>query len=351
MLRTMNSALTRILLMALLSSLAACSPIDIAGGHDVQPLEGYPVPATLPPTDSVFGSTDYLTEVAGLNRPGPFPTLSPSDRETFSPVTVASAPKQAPADLSVSAETSTTAGVNVERLLLTFGDRQYVLGAENGTAKWGAVGEHSFAWFFHCDSCKTLDPGLYVLNLETGEQRWIANTPSDVLGSVIVAEPWVLYYTPGKARYHAVLHAYNLDTTKDFILDEAASYGPAGPRGKVALNEGAAAWLGTDSKGPGAALKWIDLETGATRIVVDETVAEAGGLSVSKILVVWAVDFWKVYDSRTETIHALPRFPEDVDGTGTKVEGSTAPIAYGNTVYWSVTIDGVQQDLSVQVGK
>lgn len=351
MLRMTGSALTRLFQVVIVSGLAACAPIGIAGSPEAQPLEGYPMPATLQPTDSVFGSEDYLTQVASLTRPGPFPTQNPSDREAMSPVEVGSSPKQVSADISVSGESHTSEGVNTERLVLNWGDRKYELGAENGTAKWGAIGEHSFAWFFNCVSCKALDPGLYVLDLETGRQQWIAKTPADILGSVIVAEPWVLYYTAGDARYRAVLHAYNLDTTKDLILDKSAPYGMSGPRGTVALNEGAAAWIGSDPKGAGFVLNWIDLDTGETRVAIDDNIGEANGLSVSKSLIVWAADYWKVYDCRTEAIHALPSLPENVDRSTIKKLTLTAPIAQGNRVYWSITIDGVQQDLSVQVGK
>jgi len=375
MLRMRLSLLTRSFLVLVVSGLAACAPNDVANTSEaysfddypmpatlasregypmstpLQPLGGYPVHATVPPTDPAYGSADALTQIAGLARPGPFPTFSPGDREVFSAVVPGSIPERAIAEVSISAESYTKAGVNTERLTLTYGDHQYVLGAENGTAKWGAVGEHSFAWFLLCRPCVGLDPGLYVLDLRTGEQRWIAAHTEDVLGSVIVAEPWVLYYTSGNARYHMVLHAFNLDTAKDMVLDVDATYPMAGPRDVFALNEGAAAWLSIDPNDSGVALKWIDLDTGETRTVIDETIAEASGLSVSKSLVVWAVDYWKVYDCRTETIHPLPRLPENVNRETVTLEKTTAPTAHGNEVYWSVTIDGVQQDLMVRVGK
>lgn len=371
-----HSLITRYCLVIIVSGLVACAPNDMAGNSEarpfddypmpatlpsydgypmptaLQPLDGYPVPAALTPTDPAYGSADALTQIAGLTRPGPFPTLSPGDREAFSAVTQGSIAERALAEVTITAESYTKAGVNTERLTLTSGDRQFVLGAENGTAKWGAVGEHSFAWFFLCElSCKELDPGLYVLDLETGQQALLASNTENVLGSVIVAEPWVLYYTFGKARYHMILHAFNLDTAQDMVLDADATYPMAGPRDVFALNEGAAAWLSIDPEGSSMTLKWMDLVTGETRTVIDETIGEARGLSVSKSLIVWVVDYWKVYDNRTDTIHALPLVPGNVDPMTAKQFSVSAPIAHGSEVYWSVTIDGIQRDLKVRVGK
>ena len=183
----------------------------------------------------------YEAYLASRRWTGPVPTQIVGDQTVFSVIENGIAPSKQVIEMYGEEEISED--MKTVKLRIQSGDHEYVLGEEGGKVKPGAKGARSFAWFNFCQPCAGLERGLYVLDLETGNQTHVASRASDTIGSVLISEPWVVYYAIG-GEYPRTLQAHNLETGEDFTLDQDPPYGPTGPRGGIALNEGAVAWEG-----------------------------------------------------------------------------------------------------------
>jgi len=332
--------------------LTACSPIDMVNSEGSLPAQGYPVPETPLPTDSAIIGGGDPTEVVDSSWERLFPTPSKTDLAALSVVEAASVPPTPKkANAAIESETIRIGHLISLRFIVEVNEKKVQLGDDTGTARWGALGARSFAWFFVCKPCKEIEDGLYVLDLETGKEAKISSDPLNLLGSVIVEEPWVVYYSLAEGEW-VVLHAYNIDTTEDVILDSKLPFNLVAPKGELALNQGVVAWRGLSPNGRAFTLNWMDLEKRDTKTVTASEAANVGGLAVSKSLMVWIDDYWKVLDIRTEAMYTLPILPQGINRSNAERFSIVSnPVVFDNRVYWSVTVDKVQQDLSVQVGK
>lgn len=292
----------------------------------------------------------YEAYLASRRWTGPVPTQAVNDQDVFSTIEVGHAPAKQVIEMSINEEVSEDG--NTVKLRIQSGGHEYLLGEEGAAAKSGAKGARSFAWFFLCQPCNSLEGGLYVLDLETGTQTHVATRAENILGSVFVAEPWVVYFTYGEkyALDALMLQAHNLETGEDFTLDPEPPFEMRGPSGDIALNEGAVAWEGKNPDGPGWAVQWVDLDTRDRRVVVVERdLGTAHELTVSKSLLLWIDGYWRVGDMRTGRIHALPLLPAGIGDL--KNVSMTYPVVSGNRVYWSIEANDFHEDLTVQVGQ
>lgn len=290
----------------------------------------------------------YEAYLASRRWTGPIPTQAVDDQDVLSAIAVGNAPAKQVVEMSISEEVSEDR--STVKLRIQSGEHEYVLGEEGGTAKPGAKGARSFAWFFLCESCNNLEGGLYVLDLQKGTQTHVATRAENILGSVFVAEPWVVYFAYGEqyALDALTLQAHNLETGEDFTLDPEPPFEMRGPSGDIALNEGAVAWEGKNPNGPGWAVHWVDLDTRDKRVVVVERdLGAAHELTVSKSLLLWIDGYWRVCDTRTGQIFALPLLPA---GSGDlKNVSMTYPVVSGNRVYWSIEANGFNEDFTVHL--
>lgn len=331
----------------------ACVPLNINGvpnANDQETQVGYPGPGTPEATQTQSNDLVYPTQVGGEASPyeNPFPTQTTKEQAAMVLAEGAKAPNHSISDFQITSESNRVNGFQSTRLILTnpLSGEKTVLGDDEGVSVPGALGMNHYAWFYWCNDCKPDAQGLFVLDFETGKQTHISGNSLDVLGSVSIAEPWVLYFTLEGAG-QTILHGYNLDKSFDIVLDKSIPY--TNPIGRYAVNESAAAWVGIDPSGTKYELKWMDLDSQSMLDIETASSATVTDVAVSKTLVVWQDFSWRVYDTRSLAQYALPVLPSDIKVAAITQLEVHQPIVVGSQVFWSVTIDGMQHDLSVQI--
>jgi hypothetical protein len=225
---------------------------------------------------------------------------------------------------------------------------QVRLGNDSGTAVYGVMNDEYFLWFFLCDSCQDVQPGLHAYSLRTNRDTWIMDKVYHTLGSVKIDRHWALYMSPlPTSSYLTQLYAYNLNTGEILPIADDAVFKLAGTERYNAINEDMVAWVAVDLATQEASVKVYDLTRRTTQQIKRPQPFDPRNLNVSRNVVVWQGWYWQGYDLTRDALFTIPVVPPgwSVDS----IRGAGPVTVRGRQIFWVLDVNGQARHFTASV--